>query len=199
MNSHPALAYVGVGSNIHPEENVVRALEYLTKTPGVTLTGISTFYRTAALSNQEDSTAPPGQGLRDPDPYFLNGVLELRPVLSPPETLALFGGIERALGRERPGIRYAPRTMDLDLLLYGREEGDESNLIWQEIGTGSLMAHSDIEGRAFVAHPLLELAPDLTLPPHGTPLQALAASFDTPGGRPETAFTETLRSHFLFS
>ena len=199
MNSRPALAYVGVGSNIHPEENVVRALESLAETPGVTLTGISTFYRTGALSDPTDSAAPPDQGLRDLDPDFLNGVLELRTVLNPTDCLALFAAIERALGRERPGNRYAPRTMDLDLLLYGREAADEPDPIWQEIGPGGFLAHSDIEGRPFVAHPLLELAPNLILLPHGTPLQAFAASYDTPGGRPETAFTQTLRSRFLAS
>ena len=199
MNSRPALAYVGVGSNIHPEENVVRALVVLTETPGVTLTGISTFYRTRALSDPRDSTAPLGQGLRDFDPDFLNGVLEFLTVLTPTEFLSLFASIEGALGRERPGLRYAPRTMDLDLLLYGREAADEPDPIWQEIGPGGFLAHSDIEGRPFVAHPLLELAPNLILFPHGTPLQAFAASYDTPGGRPETAFTQTLRSRFLAS
>jgi 2-amino-4-hydroxy-6-hydroxymethyldihydropteridine diphosphokinase len=199
VNSRPALAYVGVGSNIRPEENVVRALVSLTETPGVTLTGISTFYRTRALSDPRDSSAPLGRGLRDFDPDFLNGVLEFLTVLTPTEFLALFASIEGALGRERPGSRYAPRTMDLDLLLYGREEGSESQPIWQEIGPAGFLAHADIEGRPFVAHPLMELAPDLILPPHGTPLRAFAANYDAPGGWPQTAFTQTLRSRFLTS
>jgi len=199
VNSPLSLAYVGVGSNIHPEENVMRALESLGGTPGVTLTGISTFYRTEPLSDPEDSTSPLHVVLQDFDPDFLNGVLEIRTLHSSDELLALFEGIERALGRERPGNRYAPRTMDLDLLLFGRETEDEAKPIWQEIGPVGFLAHSDIESRPFVAHPLLELAPDLILPPHGMPLRALTASFDTPGGEPKTLFTEVLRSRFLDS
>ena len=86
------MAYVGVGSNIHPEENVERALESLTETQNVTLTGISTFYRTAALSDPRDSTAPPDRGLHDPDPDFLNGVLEIRTLHTSTELLALLAG-----------------------------------------------------------------------------------------------------------
>jgi len=197
--SPPALAYVGVGSNIHPKEKIIRALESLAETPGVTLTGISTFYRTAPLADPKDSISLPTEDLQDPDPDFLNGVLEIRTHRSSDELLALFAKIERALGRERPGNRFAPRTMDLDLLLYGREKGEEANSIWQEIGPGGFLAHSDIESRSFVAHPLMELAPNLILPPHGMPIRAFAASFEAPGGKPETVFTETLRSRFLAS
>jgi 2-amino-4-hydroxy-6-hydroxymethyldihydropteridine diphosphokinase len=199
VNSRFALAYVGVGSNIHPEENVVRALESLIKTLGVTLTGISTFYRTAALPDPKAATAPLDDDLKDIDPDFLNGVLEVRTVLTPPAFLAVLAGIERALGRHRPSDRFAPRTMDLDLLLYGLEEGPGLSPRWKEIGPGGLLAHPDIGSRSFVAHPLLELAPNLILPNHGTLLRAHAASFDTPGGKPETAFTEGLRSRLLTS
>jgi len=197
VNRRPALAFVGVGSNIHPEENVVLALDSLTQTKGVTLTGISTFYRTAALPDPADATAPPDQGLQNQDPDFLNGVLEIRTTLAPTESLSLLAKTERTLGRQRPSSRYAPRTMDLDLLLYGREVGKGHPPLWQEIGPDGLLAHSDIERRPFVAHPLLELAPDLILPHHGMPLRAFAASFDTPGGQPETVFTHALRSRFL--
>ena len=198
-NSRPALAYVGVGSNIHPEENVVRALDSLTEATEVTVTGISTFYRTAALPDPRDSTAPPAEDLQDLDPDFLNGVLEIRTVLSSTELLALLARTERALGRKRPGNPYAPRTMDLDLLLYGRKEREDSDPLWQAIGPNGFLAHTDIERRPFVTHPLLEIAPNLILPQHGMPLRAFAATFDTPGGRPEAAFTEGLRSRFLFS
>jgi len=197
VNSHSALAYVGVGSNIRPDENVVRALEFLTEPPDVTLTGISTFYRTAALPDPADSTAPPDQRLQNLDPDFLNGVLELRTTLMPTELLSLLTNTERALGRHRPSNRYASRTMDLDLLLFGRKEGEGHPPIWEKIGPSGYLAHSDIERRPFVTHPLLELAPDLILPRYGMPLRALAASFDTPGGQPETDFTKTLRSRFL--
>lgn len=197
MNDLPARAFIGVGSSLQPEENVTKALASLEDAPGVTLAGISTFYRTAPLSDPTRTAPAPGHGPGDPDPDFLNGVLEIRTVLGPIQLLDLLRGIESALGRERPANRYAPRTMDLDLLLYGKGEEGESALLWEEIGAQGVMAHRDIEGRAFVALPLMELAPDLILPPHRIPLRALAATFDSPGGHPETGYTETLRSRFL--
>ena len=197
MTNRPALAYVGVGSNIRPEENVRRAFGALSGEPGVTLTGISTFYRTAPIADPTDSTSLPNQGPLKLDPDFLNGVLEIRTAFSSDGLLTLFTEIEEALGRERPGGRFAPRTIDLDLLLFGREEVPNGDPVWEEIGPHKYLAHSDIERRSFVAHPLMELAPELILPPHGAPLRAFAASFESPGGKPEIQIAEALRSLFL--
>ena len=55
----------------------------------------------------------------------------------------------------------------------------------------------DVERRAFVALPLMELEPALVLPPHGVPIQALAAGFQTPGGKAEEEFSQDLRTRFL--
>lgn len=195
MNKPSARAFIGVGSNLQPEENVLRAIQALREVPGVTLTGISTFYRTAALSDPSNALAPSDPDTADPD--FLNGVLEVRTVLSPGELLTLFSDIEQSLGRERGSNRFAPRTMDLDLLLYGSGEGGEAEVEWHEIGADGARAHRDIERRAFVAHPLLELAPNLILPPHRVPLRALAGSFETPGGAAEMTLTDNLRRRFL--
>jgi 7,8-dihydro-6-hydroxymethylpterin-pyrophosphokinase len=89
--------------------------------------------------------------------------------------------------------------MDLDLLLYGTVEEGRPGPAWKELGPHGRMVHTDIEHRAFVAQPLMELAPELVLPPYGTPLRALAEGFRTPGGRAETLFTTGLRSRFLTS
>jgi 2-amino-4-hydroxy-6-hydroxymethyldihydropteridine diphosphokinase len=193
----PAFAYVGVGSNIRPEDNVRKALTALAETHGVTLTAISTFYRTAAIADPKDSILPPSPDRRDFDPDFLNGVLEIRTDLSTDALLQLFHEIEIGLGRQRPSEPYAPRTIDLDLLLFGRGQSGVSGPTWQEIGPKRYLAHNDIERRAFVAHPLLELAPNLVLPPHGIPLRALATVFDSPGGAAEADFTEDLRVRLL--
>jgi len=192
-----ALAYVGVGSNIRPEDNVRKALTALAETQGVALTGISTFYRTAPIADPKDSILAPDQDRVDFDPDFLNGVLEIRTALPSDALLQLFDSIEAGLGRERPSKRYAPRTMDLDLLLYGRGYSGVSGPIWEEIGPNGYLAHTDIERRPFVSHPLLELDPKLALPPHGIPLLAFAAIFDSPGGTAETDFTQDLRVRFL--
>jgi 2-amino-4-hydroxy-6-hydroxymethyldihydropteridine diphosphokinase len=197
VNNPPALAYIGVGSNIRPDENVTKALGLLADTPGIILAGISTFYRTAPLSDPNNSGSGPQDELEDLDPDFLNGVLEIRTTLSSEALLTCLEEIERSLGRVRPGNRYAPRTIDLDLLLFGIEKEDGPNPDWEAIGPSAYVAHSDIGRRSFVAHPLLELDPDLMLPPHGMPIRAMAASFDTPGGKSEDAFSRGLRSRFL--
>lgn len=198
VDSRPlAKAFVGVGSNIDPETNIPRALAALARQPEVTLAGISTFYRTAPLSDPNRSSGLESRRTSDPDPDFFNGVVEIRTGMSPGQLLDVFADIEEELGRERMGNRFAPRTMDLDLLLYASVEDDGDGLAWKELGPHGRMVHADIEHRAFVAHPLMELAPDLVLPPYGTPLRALAAGFRTPGGRAEALFTEGLRSRFL--
>jgi 2-amino-4-hydroxy-6-hydroxymethyldihydropteridine diphosphokinase len=188
---------VGVGSNIDPEENVPRALAALEREPGISLSGISTFYRTAALSDPTRTSGLDRQRAAHSDPDFFNGVLEIQTRRTPQELLDVFASIEASLGRRRGESRWAPRPMDLDLLLYGALEQGGSVLTWRSLGPDGGMVHDDIEHRAFVALPLMELAPDLILPPYGTPLRALAASFSTPGGSPETEFSSCLRARFL--
>ena len=191
------MAYVGVGSNIQPDQNVVRALESLSGSPEIHLLGISTFYRTAPLPDPSNSHNLPDQESKDFDPDFLNRVLEIRTSLSPDDLLNLFHRTENALGRDRMGGRYAPRTMDLDLLLYGWVSGEDTGVVWEEIGDTDALVHRDIQTRPFVAFPLFELAPDLLLPPHGTPLRAFTASFGSPGGKAEPELTDSLRKRFL--
>ena len=197
MSKPSAFAYVGVGSNIQPKTNVFWALESLSEKPGITLTGISTFYWTAPLSDPNRAVLLPEEGEPDPDPDFLNGVLEIRTFLSPENLLMLFAGIENALGRIRRGNPYSPRTIDLDLLLYGRGESGEGPSLWEAIGDDGSEAHRDIFRRAFVACPLMELSPDLILPPHNIPLRALATTFDSPGGKPDPVLTQEWRHRFL--
>lgn len=197
MTDSPAFAFIGVGSNIRPEENVGGALRALSESKVISVVGISTFYRTAPLPDPTDSASDPNRDILQADPDFLNGVIEVRTFLGPSGLLALLGEIEKDMGRKRPSNKYAPRTLDLDLLLFGELENGSMGTVWHAIGQDGALAHRDIERRAFVAHPLLELAPDLNLPPHGVPLRAFAMTFDTPGGRPEVDFTEDLRTRFL--
>jgi 2-amino-4-hydroxy-6-hydroxymethyldihydropteridine diphosphokinase len=192
-----AFAYLGVGSNIQPEENVVSALESLSEKPGLTVTGISTFYWTAPLVDPNQTFLLPEDGAHDPDPDFLNGVLEVRTFLTPENLLMLLAGIENAQGRVRRENPYAPRTLDLDLLLFGRGGAGELPALWEEVGEDGALAHRDIFRRAFVACPLMELSPDLILPPHNVPLRAMASAFDSPGGKPDEALTQSLRERFL--
>ena len=88
-------------------------------------------------------------------PRFLNAACAIETGLGPRELLERLLAIERALGRERTGPRFGPRTIDLDLLLYGNETLDEPGLT---------VPHPRLAERLFVLEPLLELAPDLVLP-----------------------------------
>ena len=197
----PARAFLGVGSNLQPRKNVIRALQMLAASEGVSLAGISTFFKTPALppperprsqdpavvrENPSSGSSQPGESSPFPGetgyPDFLNGVVEIRTSLNEREVSELLGQIEEALGRVRLPDPFGPRTMDLDLLLYLPEGRD---------------AHPDIFSRPWVARPLHELDPELRLPPEGRPLAEVAATFPDPGGKAEASLTEDLRSRFL--
>jgi 2-amino-4-hydroxy-6-hydroxymethyldihydropteridine diphosphokinase len=96
-------------------------------------------------------------------PAFLNAAAAVETGLGPRELLGLLLDVERELGRMRDGPRFGPRTIDLDLLVYGDEVVDEPGLT---------VPHPRLHERAFALEPLAELDPDLVLPGHG-PVQAL--------------------------
>jgi dihydroneopterin aldolase/2-amino-4-hydroxy-6-hydroxymethyldihydropteridine diphosphokinase len=154
--------FVSVGSNVDPEKNVTRALRLLNHELGIR--AISTFYRTPALN-------------RPQDPPFVNGVIELGDALGPLDLKKVLQNIERAVGRERTADRDAPRTVDLDLLLYGDR-----------------VPHPDIRERPFVAIPLLELAPNLILPDSGTALRSIVDSLPRYPMEPLADLTRRLRT-----
>jgi 2-amino-4-hydroxy-6-hydroxymethyldihydropteridine diphosphokinase len=140
-------AFVAVGSNIHAEENVVRALTLLHTR--VSIVGVSTFYSTPAVGR-------PGQ------PDFINGVVEIRTSRPPLEVKCdVLRSTESQLGRVRSADKCAPRTIDLDLILYGATVVDTPDLH---------LPDATIRTYPFVAIPLLELARDLILPDTQTPL-----------------------------
>jgi 2-amino-4-hydroxy-6-hydroxymethyldihydropteridine diphosphokinase len=138
--------FVGVGSNIDPEVHIPRALVRLREAVGIL--GVSTFYATPALGQPRD-------------PPFVNGVVEVGDHLAPAPLKRLLSRIEVAEGRQHSSDRFAPRPIDLDLLLHGDAVS---------IGPGLLLPHPDVTERRFVALPLLELAPDLVLPSSPLPL-----------------------------
>lgn len=188
MDREGARVFLGVGSSLQPEDNFRGALRLLADTPGLEILGISTVYRTRPLP-------PPGASptLLTDDPDFLNGVLEIRTSLSSEELEAVLTRVEDALGRFHSPDKYAPRTMDLDLLLFlpENEPGGMST------APGQRPAHPDIRTRAFVAHPLLELAPKILLPPDGLSLREVAAGFPDAGGVADFTLTASLRADLL--
>lgn len=134
-------AYIGIGANLgDARANVLDAVERLRRLPGAQLEAVSSLYRTAPVDSSGDD--------------YVNAVARLGTALPAQQLLEALFEIEQAHGRERP-YRNAPRTLDLDLLLYGD----------QQIATPSLaVPHPRMHQRAFVLMPLLEIAPDIVLP-----------------------------------
>jgi 2-amino-4-hydroxy-6-hydroxymethyldihydropteridine diphosphokinase len=145
-----------VGANLGDrEETLRRALELLAAEPGVELRAVSTFRETDPVGYLDQ-------------PRFLNGAAELETTLSPRELLDRLLAVERALGRERTGTRFGPRTIDLDLLLYGDESID---------APGLHVPHPRLHERRFALEPLAELDPGLELPGRG-PIEAVLTGLD---------------------
>jgi 2-amino-4-hydroxy-6-hydroxymethyldihydropteridine diphosphokinase len=165
-----ARAFVSIGSNIEPKTNIEEAVRRLAR--HVEVVGVSTFYRS-------EPVGPPGQ------PPFLNGVVEVRTDL-PPRALkfAALRRIEGELGRVRTADRYAPRPIDLDLLIY-----DECVTASREL----TLPDPDIISRPFLAVPLGELAPGLVLPGDGRTMGEVAAELADHGMSQAAAYTEKVR------
>jgi 2-amino-4-hydroxy-6-hydroxymethyldihydropteridine diphosphokinase len=140
-------AYLGLGANLGDRSAMIRtAVEQLRREPGVTVVAVSTVRETEPV------------GVLD-QPRFLNAAVAVDTDLPPRELLDRLLGIERRLGRTRGGPRFGPRTIDLDLLLYGQEQVDEPGLE---------VPHPRLHERLFALEPLAELDPSLVVPGRGT-------------------------------
>jgi 2-amino-4-hydroxy-6-hydroxymethyldihydropteridine diphosphokinase len=138
------IAYIGIGANLgDARANVDDALARLAALPGARLLAHSASYRTAPIDSSGDD--------------YINAVACIDTPLAAPALLDALHGIELAHGRERP-YRNAPRTLDLDILLYGEERIDLPQLH---------VPHPRMLERAFVLVPLLEIAPDIDVPGKG--------------------------------
>ncbi len=142
----PVVAYIGLGANLGDAAQSVRAaIEAVAGLPGTAVTQRSSLYR----------SAPVDAG----GPDYVNGVVEVRTTLTAPDLLDGLQRIEQGAGRTRP-YRNAPRTLDLDLLLFGAGTIASARLV---------VPHPRMGERAFVLVPLAEIAP------HLVPAAALAA------------------------
>lgn len=167
-----SVAYVAIGSNVEPMRNVPAAVEALAGR--ARLTALSTFYQTQAIGRPEQDD-------------FVNGVARIETPMAPLEfKREVLRDIERALGRQRDEDRYAPRTMDLDILLYDAVVASEPGLT---------LPDPDILERPFLIACLLELDPMLRMPDCGALLCDLA---EKPAGlNPLPGLTDALRQRFL--
>lgn len=151
-------AFIGLGANLGAAESTLcSAVAALCTLAGTRLTGLSSLYRSAPVG-------PAGQ-----DDY-LNAVARLDTLLTPHELLRALQGIENRHGRVRE-VRWGPRTLDLDLLLYGNDRITTADLT---------VPHPELVNRNFVLVPLLEIAPGTCLPV-GAHLASLPAASDYQG------------------
>jgi 2-amino-4-hydroxy-6-hydroxymethyldihydropteridine diphosphokinase len=139
-------AYVGLGANLGDRERTLRAaVDALGAEDGIEVIAVSTLRE----------TEPVGVGEQ---PRFLNGVVALDTTLTARELLDILLDVEHRFGRVRLAGKHGPRTLDLDLLLYGDEEVDEPGLT---------VPHPRLHERRFVLEPLAEVAPGLVVPGRG--------------------------------
>lgn len=153
------ISYIGIGSNqqdpITQAQQAIRALQHL---PQSKLTNCSSLYSSTPMGPQDQ-------------PDYVNAVAEIETQLSAIELLNALQAIELDQGRVRKDNRWGPRTLDLDIILYDN----------QQINTERLtIPHYGMHEREFVLYPLMEIAPNLTLP-NGTLLSQLSALCDKNG------------------
>lgn len=155
-------AYIALGSNLQsPETQLQGAVDKLSRESGIQLSGCSRLYRSAPVG-------PAGQ------PDYLNAVIRITTSLAPEALLDVLQAIENRHGRVR-SQHWGPRTLDLDILLYGDQQIASERLT---------VPHRQMTVRNFVLYPLSDLDPQLRLPGHPTSLPALLAQVGDAGLQP---------------
>ena len=145
------LVYIALGSNLaSPLEQVQAAIRALGDIPHSRVVNVSSFYRTPPLGPQDQ-------------PDYLNAAVALETTLAPDALLDHTQRIELQQGRVRKAERWGPRTLDLDIMLFGQEVIHTDRLT---------VPHYDMKNRGFMLWPLFEVAPDITFP-DGTSLKTV--------------------------
>lgn len=137
------LAYIAIGSNLaSPLEQVNAAVNALAEIPDSRVRSVSSFYRTPPLGPQDQ-------------PDYLNAAVALETSLAPEALLDYTQRIELQQGRTRKAERWGPRTLDLDIMLFGEQVLNTPRLT---------VPHYDMKNRGFMLWPLFEIAPELRFP-----------------------------------
>ena len=164
------LAFLGLGSNLaHPRRQLARAVRSIARLPGIRMVAASPNYASAPI------------GADAPQPDYVNSVVAVRTTLGPRALLAALHAIERRQRRRRAGERRrnAPRTLDVDLLLYGRRRIRLSGLT---------VPHPRMHERAFVLRPLADIAAEAIIPGRGLARRFLGSVRDQRIVRTRTHF-----------
>jgi dihydroneopterin aldolase/2-amino-4-hydroxy-6-hydroxymethyldihydropteridine diphosphokinase len=165
-----SIAYIGIGSNIEPEQNILKALTQLSR--HVIITGISTFYRTKPFDKPDQ-------------PLFYNGVVRIDTGIGPRDLKNhVLKKIEKELGRRRTAEKSASRTIDLDILVFDSKIINDRDI---------LVPDPDILKRPFLAIPLCELNRDLVVPGLDRPVWEIAEQFRDYEMESLIEYTEKLR------
>lgn len=142
-----AIVFIGLGSNLdNPRAQLTQAIEALQQLPESVNPRVSSMYRSRPMGPQDQ-------------PDYVNAVMQLDTRLSPLELLDQLQSIEQQQGRVRGEVRWGPRTLDLDLLLYDQQVIDLPRL---------KIPHPGLHERSFVLYPLFEIAPALEIPGMGS-------------------------------
>jgi 2-amino-4-hydroxy-6-hydroxymethyldihydropteridine diphosphokinase len=150
-------AFIALGTNIEPrDKHLEQAIALIQKQKDIQVNNQSSIYETAPVGYTDQAD-------------FLNMVLEIETLLSPEALLEVCQGIEEELGRKRV-IRFGPRTIDLDILLYNNENRNSERLI---------IPHPRMHERGFVLIPLYEIAPEITIPTIGKSVRELVMELPT--------------------
>lgn len=158
-NSKKHTAYIGLGANLnHPINQLQLALDTIAGLENVALSKSSSFYQTKPMGPQDQND-------------YVNAVAKITTSLAPLELLDSLQQIELEQGRVRKEIRWGPRTLDLDILLFNNETINSSRLI---------VPHYGMKQRNFVLVPLFEIAADLILP-DGSVLATLVKNIESQG------------------
>jgi 2-amino-4-hydroxy-6-hydroxymethyldihydropteridine diphosphokinase len=150
----PIIAYLGLGANLgDPRAQIERAIAMLADDPTTRVLARAQIYQTPPLG-------PPGQ------PEYTNTAVKIETSLSPHELLRRLKNIEQTLGRV-PAVRWGPRAIDVDILIYGELVLDEELLV---------IPHRELANRRFVLEPLADLAPGVVVPRLGKTVRDLLES-----------------------
>lgn len=151
LSTSGVISFIGLGSNMEkPVDRCLEGIEYLKALKGSQVLRRSSFYRTEPV------------GFLDQE-WFINAVVEIRTALTAQELLQELQSIERQMGRQRP-VKWGPRIIDLDILLYGQEVIETDSLV---------VPHPELHKRRFVLEPLYEIASYTIHPAFGVSVAGL--------------------------